>query len=202
MNRIASPLLAAALLIGPVGLTAKPAPPAPLALTCASPVAPTDTAASLKRRFGAQAVVQTVPGPEGTEFKAMVLYPRDSARRLEVTFQDEAMKGRVGSVLLRGDRSRWRVAGLGLGDGLAKVEAANGRAFQIGGFEWDYGGYVQGWKGGALARRGCRIGMRMGLTGEGAPIADGILGEVELQSNDPRVRRAKPVITELSVGWD
>jgi hypothetical protein len=207
MIRAALPLLAAVLLTGPAVLVAKPAsilPPAletPLAFTCASPVDRFDTAATLKRRFGAQAVVRTVPGPEGTEFQALVLYPRDPKWRLEVLFDDEALAGRVSSVLLRGERSLWRVAGLRLGDGLRKVEAANGRAFQVGGFEWDYGGYVQDWKGGALSKRGCRIGMRMGLPGEGALIADGILGEVELQSNDSRVRAARPIVTELSISW-
>ncbi len=183
---------------------AKPAAPKAAVtqpLTCSLPVSQRDSAASLKRRFGRAAVVTSIAGPEGTSIRAVVLWARDPRRRLEVTFWDERMTKPAGVLL--GDRARhWSVGGIHLGDSLAKVEAVNGKPFQLGGFEWDYGGYLQDARGGKLGvlPGGCRISARFGLSGKGA-VESGILGDVTLQSSDAKVRAALPVVTDLAIGW-
>jgi hypothetical protein len=48
--------------------------------------------------------------------------------------------------------SNWRTReGLHVGSDLAALRAANGGEFAFTGFDWDYGGYVNSWRGGALA---------------------------------------------------
>lgn len=194
---IAAPVLA--LLAMPAA--AAPARPAAQPLTCAAPVGLKDTAAVLKRRFGKAATVATLPGPEGTTLRAVVLWPREPARRLEVTYWDEAMT-QLSGVTLGGGARRWSVGGVHLGDSLQRVQALNGKPFQLGGFEWDYGGYLQDAKGGKLGLLpgGCRISVRFGLQAGGAA-AQSILGDVTLQSTDKAVLAARPVVTDLSIGW-
>ena len=54
--------------------------PAPATeLTCSSPVKSNDTVASLRERYGDQARVETLHGPEGIEFPGLVLWPDDLA---------------------------------------------------------------------------------------------------------------------------
>ncbi|MCZ8019359.1 hypothetical protein [Novosphingobium sp.] len=197
-------LLAAPLAAASKAAAAKPAVAgAPVAqpLTCSLPVSQRDSAASLKRRFGRAAVVTSIAGPEGTTVKAVVLWARDPRRRLEVTFWDEQMTKPAGVLL--GDGARhWSVGGIRLGDSLARVEAINGKPFQLGGFEWDYGGYLQDARGGKLGvlPGGCRVSVRFGLSGKGA-VENGILGDVTLQSSEAKVRAALPVVTDLAIGW-
>jgi hypothetical protein len=192
-----------ALLLGAPALSA-PAPRSakPQVLTCFAPVAKTDTGASLKRRYGAQAVAMDVPGGEGQMVRALVLWPRDKARRLEVFFDDGPMR-QLSSVLIRSKGSRWRVAGLGVGATLAEVVRANGGPVTVGGFGWDYGGGVDR-RGGKLARLpgGCAVGLTMDI-GEGITNPpQGIFGDgVQLPSSDPRLRAARPYVTDIYVSW-
>jgi hypothetical protein len=192
-------LLPITLLLGAPVLAA---PAAPQALTCSSPVKPTDTARTLRQRYGAQAVAMDVPGGEGQIVRALVLWPRDKARRLEVFFDDDAMR-KLGSVLIRSRGSRWRIARLGVGSSLAEVVRANGRAVKVGGFGWDYGGGVDR-LGGKLTRLpgGCAVGLTMDI-GEGVTNPpDGIFGDgVQLPSGDPRLRAARPYVTDIYVSW-
>ncbi|MCZ8322644.1 MAG: hypothetical protein ACK442_13945 [Novosphingobium sp.] len=195
-------VITATLIVLPAGAAlAAPTRPTVQPLTCTLPVNAKDSAVSLKRRYGRAAVVTTVPGPEGTTVRAVVLWPREPARRLEVTFWDERMTQPAGVTL--GDQARrWSVGGVKLGDSLQRVEALNGRPFQLGGFEWDYGGYLQDAKGGKLGvlPGGCRVSVRLGLTA-GAEVPLAILGDVTLQSTDKAVQAARPVVTDLSIGW-
>ena len=159
----------------PIALAATtPAPPAANAVGCASPVGRNDSAAALMLRFRANARKETVPGAEGETAEAVVLYPRDPLRRLEVIYSDAAML-HPASVNLRAERSVWAVAGLHLGDGLEQVARRNGRAFTMSGFEWDYGGYVNDLKGGALSRLpgGCSVTIRFKPRGLDARSTDG-----------------------------
>jgi hypothetical protein len=171
-------------------------------MTCDWPVKKTDTAESLLATYKSYAQVTTIPGAEGTEEKGVVLYGNDPRRKVEVFFYDEAMT-QVSTVLVRGD-SQWSgPKGLHLGSALADVEAANEKPFKLGGFDWDYGGYVTDLNRGKLAKiKGkCTLGIRLGIPENGGPVVESIEGERALISTDPAVIAAKPVIQELSVGW-
>lgn len=175
---------------------------APNPIGCASPVGRDDSAAALLRRFGRNARKETVPGPEGETFEALVLYPRDSRRRIEVTFADARML-RPASVTLRSGSSVWSMAGLRLGDSLDRVATRNGRDFTLSGFEWDYGGYVTDLKGGALASLpgGCTITLRFSLPANLMSTPEALMGDVQLQSNNPALRRVRPVVSQMALNW-
>jgi hypothetical protein len=170
------------------------------ALTCADPIRPSDTAASLQQRFGNQARIETLHGPEGIEFPGLVLWPEDPARRLEVAFAEE--EPRAVSSITPSPVSAWRVAGLAIGDPLARASEANGKPFKLWGFSWDYGGYVSDLQGGKLAALpgGCRVVLRVGPRGD-AEVPDALVGEVELSSDDPRLEAVGVAIEELSLAF-
>ncbi len=196
--------LFAALLVTPIlsapALAADPALPRPGPLTCQGPIKPGDTAASLKARYGKQAEVMTVDGAEGEQVKVLMLWGSHKQLRMEVRFWDEAMT-RLATVQPYGD-AQWTIAGLTVGDPYAKVEQLNGRPFRFSGFDWDYGGYVTALGGGKLARLpgGCTVSIRLALPeGEAAP--DRMMGDRALSSRDPALKRLKPMVDELSLGW-
>lgn len=185
-------------LVGGAALSAK-APARPV-LGCNGPVKYGDTAKTLKARFGPQARVMEVPAAEGIMEKAVVLWPSDPRRRLEVFFTDAAMT-KVSTAIASGAQSRWVSHGVMMGDGLAKVQGLNGRPFNISGFEWDYGGYAD-WRGGKLGRwNGCQFTVRFVLPPQRGDVPSAILGDVTVSSTNPQLRKAGPVINQLAVSW-
>lgn len=194
---------AAALVLLASPVFAQTAPPQEGPITCASPVAPDDTERSLKQRFGQNAVVQDLPGAEGEQYKGLVLFPKARDRRIEVAFTDDKAK-RASGLTLRdvGKTSLWSVGGVTIGSSLADVQKANGKPFLVSGFEWDYGGFVTDWKGGALGRPlqgGCTVTIRFGKNA-GAPKS--LLGDgVKAASDNAAMLKFAPVVTEIGVNF-
>ena len=172
-------------------------------ITCASPVAPSDTAKSLMQRYGKEAVMQELPGAEGETYKGLVLFPKANDHRLEVAFTEDKSK-HVSGLTLRDSAktSKWNVNGITIGSRLDDVQKANGKAFLVAGFEWDYGGFVTDWKGGALARPmqgGCRVTIRFDRK-SAAPKS--LLGDgVKVASDNAALVKWSPVVTEIGVNF-
>ena len=167
------------------------------AITCDWPAQQGDTAEDLDALFADDAVVQMVAGGEGTEIPGVVLWPDDPARRIEVVFADEE-RTQITNVRVF-DGSHWKVAGLSTGSTLAQANAANGRPFELFGFEWDYGGTVTDLKGGALADvGGCRVMMSFGPKAD-TVLPGGVLGDVALASDDDRLPGDGVVLWELGL---
>jgi hypothetical protein len=182
---------------------AQTAPPQEGPITCGSPVAPDDTERSLKQRFGKEAVVEDLPGAEGEKYKGVVLFPKAMDRRIEVAFTDDKAKRASGLTLRDTARtSRWNVSGVTIGSSLAEVQKANGKPFLVSGFEWDYGGFVTDWKGGALVRPlqgGCTVTIRFGKN-TAAPKS--LLGDgVKAASDNAALVKWAPVVTEIGVNF-
>ena len=192
--------LGLALAVAPAKSAAPPSQT--LAATCAGPVTRSDSAASLLRRFGANARRETLPGAEGETMPGVVLYPRDPQRRIAVVFTDERMT-RVSALILDGTHSNWSVGGISLGDGIDKVTASNGHGFALTGFEWDYGGSVIDLKGGALSHLpgGCTVTIRFSPPANSTTTPEALMGDRRLESTNPALRRLRPVVTELSLNW-
>ena len=188
-------------LAGAPAISAAPARHA-FAATCTSPVTRSDTAATILRRFGANARRETLPGAEGETYRGVVLYPRDPQRRVEIAFSDDA-RPHVSSIRIGGDSSNWSFGSMALGDGVPQITSSNGRSFTFSGFEWDYGGYVTDLKGGALSRLpgGCRLGIRFSLPANVTTTPEALMGDVQVPSTHPALRRLRPVVTELSLNW-
>lgn len=175
-------------------------------LTCTGPFGADASHASITEIVGKEnAIFTKVDGAEGEKVAATVLFPKNAQRRLELMWADD--KKRRGLVNVRlSEASTWAAPnGLKVGMTLAEVEKANGRAFVLSGFDWDYGGYVTDWKGGALdapIKGGCTVSVRFTVP-EGAPeaAASEVSGDREIPSNDKNMRAVKPVIGTLSFGF-
>lgn len=178
-----------------------PGPPSRV-MTCAVPVKRGDTAASLQARYGKQARLMKIHAAEGEMVNGMALWPNDPARRIDVFFAKRPGK-RVETIRISEPKSRWRIGGLGTGSRLDAVVKANGRPVTVGGFGWDYGGGVDP-RGGALARwpGGCQIGLVMDVDPNLADVPDNIFGDgLVMQSNEARLKAARPVVTKIYISW-
>lgn len=179
---------------------AEPAVPREGEATCASPVAAADTAASLKKRFGADARITHVPGAEGEKLKALVLFDKDPARRIEVIFSDDKLT-KASGYRLPEEGGKWTVVGLAPGMDVAAVEAANGAPFEVSGFDWDYGGYIEDFHGGKLANLpgGCTLSIRFAVDGD---LPEGMSGDgVKIASTDKRLRGAGAKVSSIMVNF-
>lgn len=155
--------------------------------------------ASLVAAHGAGNVVQqTLPGVEGESYTATVLYPNDPARRVEIVWRDPAARTGAASVIVASPQSRWvGPHELSVGDGLADVERANGRPFQLWGFGWDYGGWVSDWQGGAFASTdGCTMRVRFQARSNANTNA---VGDAAFMSDDTSVRAADAAVAEFGL---
>ena len=172
-------------------------------LGCRAPFTPDATPATLAAHFGRENVIpETIDGPEGQPLNVTAIYPKDPDKRIEVIFANEEERTGLITVMVNQPTSLWKgPGGVGIGAGIAQVEAANGAPFQLQGFGWDYGGFVSDWKGGKLSNdTGCRLIMRF-LT-EGADVSPEILGDgAQPMSDDPLVRKADPKVALLGISW-
>jgi hypothetical protein len=152
---------------------------------------------ALSSAYGAENLSeQTLPGPEGETYTATVLYPNDTARRLELVWRDDT-RAAPASVAVSGEGSLWRGPhNIAIGDDVARVETANGRAFTLWGFGWDYGGWVSNWDGGAFApAQNCSVSVRF------QPSADATTaqGDSGFSSADAAVRAANPRVSQFGL---
>jgi hypothetical protein len=196
-------LTASLLLVAAPAFAQTAVPPAEGLISCTSPVAATDSAKSLKQRYGDEAVIQDLPGAEGETTKGLVLFPKGLDRRIEVGFIDNKMTT-VSGLTLRdtAKASRWNVAGISIGASLATVQKANGKPFVVSGFGWDYGGFVTDFKNGALGRMlpgGCSIALRFGKDGNTPKALSG--DGVKVASDNPALVKWAPVVTDISVNF-
>lgn len=154
-------------------------------ITCTSPVSADDSFESLRERFGEDAQRGTIYGPEGMETPGVILWGDDPTRRIEVMFEDESLRAALNAVV--NDESGWTIGGARPGDTLSQVNTVNGRAFTLFGFEWDYGGMVMDWQGGALDQlEGCNAFASFAPAAE-TDLPLELLGDVELSSDDARL---------------
>ncbi|WP_027576499.1 hypothetical protein [Bradyrhizobium sp. WSM1743] len=195
-------LTATALILLAPPAFAQSAPPQDGPITCASPVAPEDTEKTLKQRYGKDAVTQELAGAEGEKYRGLVLFPKAMDRRIEIAFTDDKAGRASGLILREAKISRWSIGGITVGSSLANVQKANGKPFLVSGFEWDYGGFVTDWKGGALSRPlqdGCTVTIRFGKK-SGAPRS--LSGDgVKIASDNATLVKWAPVVTEIGVNF-
>ena len=186
-------------------------------LSCEAPFNKDTTEADLIAAFGKENVeYKTVPGAEGMETNASVIFPNDPARQITVYWWDDDKRARPASVSVQADYAAdpdgadpWKtqilwqtVEGLRIGASTADVQKANGKPFKISGFGWDYGGFAISWEGGALDaanRNDCNLLMRFAPQGEQTP--EGALGDVELLSDARDVAASNARVTEFSVSY-
>ncbi len=151
------------------------------------------TPATLAERFGAQNIsVQTLNGAEGDTYEAAIVFADDPTTRLEIAWDLDGQ--RLATVSVNDEGTQWRGSeGYTIGSSLPDVERMNGRAFQLYGFGWDYGGWVSNWNGGALQyTQTCRAQMRFNPRGREDVNA---MGDREFQSDNAAILAADPVVS-------
>jgi hypothetical protein len=87
---------------------------------------------------------------------------------------------------------------------LAEVEKVNGKTFKLTGFDWEFGGRVSNWQGGALAKipGGCELRLGFNPWADAPDLArDKVSGEKEFFSSDPNMRASKPTVSEIIISY-
>lgn len=210
--------IAAALAFGGLASAAEAvaAPPkdAVQTLACTGPFAKDTSEAKLKAAFGEKNVVyKNVGGPEGTDAYASVVFPDDPGRSIAVFWSDEEKREKPAALqvdmIYQDDQPDpwatpvdWATAdGLKIGSAIEKVQKINGKAFELSGFDWDYGGNVIDWKEGKFAKPdsdGCSFSPTFSESGQ---LGDKAVGDVQIMSDDPDVLKGKVRIARLTLGY-
>jgi hypothetical protein len=172
-------------------------------LNCAGPFARDSSHAKLGRAFGTENVTfeEQSDAEGGNAGKATVVFPKEPKRRLVVFWSDAKERRQTASIKIVG-QSTWSTPnGLKVGSSMAEVETLNGKPFTIGGFGVDYGG-TGDFSGGLLAQAlpgECFVSVNFMPGDEQA--ASKVSAEKTFASADPRMRAAKPVVSEIYLAY-
>lgn len=174
-------------------------------IKCEGPFGRNAGHADLVKAFGSSNVVyRDVDGAEGEKIKASVLYPNDAKAKLEIIWGDEKVR-RQPTIRAR-DQSTWASSnGIRTGMALADIEKMNGKPFTLSGFDWDYGGRVKDWHGGALAKPlpgGCIVSVEF-VHPEDAPEANltKVSGDSDFRSDDADMRAVEPYVSVITISY-
>jgi hypothetical protein len=178
---------------------------APRVIKCEGPFGRNASHADLAKAFGSGNVVyQDIDGAGGETIKASVLYPNDAKAKLEIIWGDE--KARRRPMIRAKDQSGWASAnGIRIGMALEEIEKMNGKPFKLSGFDWDDGGRVRDWQGGALAKPlpgGCIVSVEF-VHSEDAPEANlsKVTGEGEFLSDGADMRAVEPYVAVVTISY-
>lgn len=195
------------------------------------PITPDTSRADLDTLFG-KANVQdsTIDVGEGDIEPATIVFPNQTGAFLAVLWERRwrdngrvpyENRKRVSDLLIcqayyldPPPPCKWHTEeGVSLGTTLQKLEALNGRAFQMTAWVSDIGGNIVSWRGGMLAgyrdEKGTGLGLHLdfpqpsqGPTPGRRLLYDSIKQEKGMMmSSDPSVRGLRPVVTHMSLGF-
>ena len=131
---------------------------------------------------------------------AVVLFPDDSLRRIEIALSDTVNLRYPKSVTIRGSQSVWHTAdGVTLGTTVDQLQKLNSKPFEFNGFGWDYGGQVINWHGGAMARDSA-IAIRLDALHlfDNKPYRS-VMGDKKVSSANRLARELRPYVGEIDI---
>ncbi len=107
------------------------------------------TEAQLRMTYGEEQVkIASIDIGEGEAQEGLLLFP-GTPNELEILLDIAAATGHPHFVRISKDSTAWRTPqGITIGSTLQQLERANGKPFQLYGFEWDLAGLVADWDGG------------------------------------------------------
>ncbi len=163
------------------------------------------TQASLVAAHGQENIREEKVAWVDSQLDALVLFPDDPSMRAEVLwFGDKSGQPQAARVSGGADSLWVGPEGLLLGSSLADIEAANGGPFMVTAFGNHSHGEASDFLGGKLAGAdgaACRISLTLDA-GPGAPEAAvaAVTGNAEksFRSDDPALKAAQPVITQMT----
>ncbi len=142
--------------------------------------------AGLQALFGKEKVkLVKLPGPEGSEFDGVSLFT-GTDRELGIYLNEDSKEKEILDIRVLG--KGWVFDnGLKLGMSLAEVEKINGKPFQLGGFDWDYGGTSSFMEG--------KLEGKVVITFEHGdePLDESLIGDRQISSDDKKLRGVKSV---------
>lgn len=114
----------------------------------------------------------------------------------EMIVQFEGEKGT--SVFFTKENSKWKPPfGIKVGDPLDKVVKVNGRNFRIHGFEWDNGGQVADWEGGAFAGKGVNIAFKANNSSD-PKLYDQVTGDKKVKTDASAMKKLGVVVDKIA----
>lgn len=159
-----------------------------------------------------EVVYDTMWGAEGF-FSMGTILRTDSVSRVEITWKNEGAKVGIVSATLVSEsdwygetlaKGNWKtLSGVFLGMSIEELEKLNGRPFTFTGFGWDYAGSVIDWQKGNLEGKGIAIQLSEGPTPVSTDLSPeeiaSVLGDVEVQSDNPVLKHYRPRVWSISV---
>jgi hypothetical protein len=171
----------------------------------ADKVTGSSTWADLQKAYGADAKLRPFPGVEGERLPGAVLFSQDPQRTLELAWKEGKEKQAVELVRVRG-KSHWRTPeGITPGMTLAELVRINGAPVKFGGFEVDAGGNVGSYGKGRLSRYNFKLQITLDPgTHHGIPDKqyEKMIGDRQLSSSDPWVRKLNPRVQQVIIRFD
>jgi hypothetical protein len=180
-----------------------------LSLDCDSTFPPSLTAAQLRARYGAANVSkESIDLGEGQSQSATILFPHDSARRLQILWRDTVNLRSPATVEVHSTNSLWRTpTGLTPGMTLRAVEQLNGKPFRLFGFGFDGSGVLISWADGKLATpesATCRVGGAMEDPVQQRSLRRWyaqVTGDKEFSSANKAMQALNPRLGQMQLGY-
>lgn len=114
----------------------------------------------------------------------------------EMIVQFDGEKGT--SIVFTKENSKWKPPfGIKVGDPLDKVVKVNGRDFRINGFEWDNGGEVADWEGGAFAGKGVNIAFKANNSSD-PKLYDQVTGDKKVKTDASAMKKLGVVVDKIA----
>jgi hypothetical protein len=147
------------------------------------------TLLGLKTLFGKAMQTAELDGPEGTTLEGLKVHA-GTERELHLVLEQEGDEKYATEAILVG--KAWTFTnGLKEGMTVEELQKLNGKPFKLSGFDWDYGGFVTSFEGGALENAGVII--RFSPTGEG--YSEKLSGDQTILSTNKLLKTAKAKVT-------
>ncbi len=160
---------------------------------------------SLIANFGAKNVKrQTVHVAEGETADGTVIYPNDTKRKVSFIWKDAKKRDAAEVIRIEDNPSLWRLPNeITTGTTLVELEKMNGKPFKLSGFDWDYGGNVLSWNGGKLdsilKSKSGKVSATISLAPTGGNTPEELIGDREILSNKPSMRKLNPVVFVINI---
>ena len=167
--------------------------------------------AELKNKYGLENVkYDTIWGAEGF-FSMGTILKTDAESHIEITWENEKTKTGIISVTQVSDQDWYEDSlqvgmwysgkGITIGMPIRALESVNQSPFTFSGFGWDYAGTVLDWQKGNLEGKGIAVQLSEGRTDENLSDTEAatILGDVEVQSDNPTALKFHPRVWSISV---
>lgn len=159
----------------------------------------TTTEAELEQLYGAENLkMQRIAVAEDSEREGVILFPGTN-KEVEIIWQTATSEGTPAFVRISKDSTVWKTEdGITIGSTLEALEKVNGTPFQFYGFEWDYSGLVTDWKDGKFDRYFVVALVPQDFNA----INPDMMGEVQLSSDDDKVRAVRAKVGSMVITFD